>query len=216
MIAPAPLLMLTLPNSGSTWFAELIAQHTRYDRYRMEFFNPIRSPQHYMMLRRQFGCELADCYSNIAEPGDELIDEEIRSAWGAENLNFTKEVFSPYKLASFTRHFRCFVLLREAADTFPPKRVRVWSFYEHAWFALCRAGLAKEGNAMHFEERARQAHRIMSEAIRADAATLAVPIVEYRDLFEDKGLPARLQERRRCLADRRLEAISQQRRLPER
>lgn len=165
------LLMMTLPNSGSTWLAEVIAKHSSWNRYCMEFFNPIRSPKHFLTLSRNFGCELLQCYRNIAEPGDEMIDHDIRESWGIEDFNFTKEVFSPFKLEAFMRHFRCFVLLRDLGDTFPPKRARIWSFYEHAWFALREQGMV-DGRATHFEERAMQAHGVMYQAIAVDAARL--------------------------------------------
>lgn len=211
------LLMLSLPNSGSTWLADLIAKHSRWDRYCMEFFNPIRSPKHYNTLARNFGCELHACYKNIADPGDEMIDRDIRESWGTEEFNFTKEVFSPFKLEAFARHFRCFVLLRDLGDTFPPKRARIWSFYEHAWFALKEAGLL--GNAYpawHFEDRAMQAHAIMQAAIVVDAERLGVPVIRYRDLFEDEGLKPRLEAAIGECDDRLVSALQETRRLVER
>lgn len=209
------LLMMTLPNSGSTWLAEVIAKHSSWSRYCMEFFNPIRSPKHYSVLSRQFGCELMACYRAIAEAGDEMIDHDIRESWGMEEFNFTKEVFSPFKLEAFTRHFRCFVLLRDLGDTFPPKRARVWSFYEHAWFALLEHGLV-DGRLTHFEERAWQAHTVMSQAIAGEAMRLGVPIIRYRELFDDEGLAARLEAAIGECDGRLLSAIQESRRLVER
>lgn len=209
------LLMQTLPNSGSTWLADVIAKHTRWNRYCMEFFNPIRTPKHYATLSRNFGCELHACYRNVADPGDELIDHDIRTSWGVEDFNFTKEVFSPFKLEAFARHFRCFVLVRDAGDTFPPKRLRIWSFYEHAWFALREQGLV-DGRATHFEERALQAHGVMQSAIVLDAQRLGVPIIRYRELFNDEGLAARLEEAIGECDGSLLTAIQESRRLVER
>lgn len=210
------LLMLTLPNSGSTWLADLIAQHSSWNRYSMEFFNPLRSPKHYRTLARNFGCELQGCYRNIASAGDEWIDDDIRKSWGLEQFNFTKEVFSPLKLEAFTRHFRCFVLLRDAADTFPPKRARVWSFYEHAWFALVEAGLLDSAGETHFEGRAQAAHYAMQTMIELDARRLGVPVIRYRELFEDDGLQAKVEAAIGECDDRLLAALQETRRLFER
>lgn len=184
-----PLLMLTLPNSGSTWLAEMIAAELGLN-YAMEFFNPVRNTKHQAVLSRQFGCERISCYRNIAIAGDEdgLIDDDIIATWGAEHYNFTKEVFSPFKLAAFVRHFRCFVLLRSAALTFPPTRLRIWVFYECAWHALKERGhpgVSKQLQAM--ESRAIEAHAIMTARLRADAAWLDVPIIEYEALFADES-----------------------------
>lgn len=56
-----PLLMLSLPNSGSSWLAELIAANTSWNRYFMEYFNPLRNIVWYHELSKGFGCELIDC-----------------------------------------------------------------------------------------------------------------------------------------------------------
>jgi hypothetical protein len=176
------LMCLTLPNSGSTWFGELIAMHSSWSRYCPEFFNPLRNPRHYARLSQRFGCELVSCYKNIAL-GDhtELLDADIAATWDREEFNFTKEVFSPFKLPAFARRFKCFVLLRSEADTFPPHRLRVWSFYEHAWWALRQAGAPVYG--LTVEERARCASRLMQERIEVDAQRLGVPVIHYRELF---------------------------------
>ena len=185
------LLMLTLPNSGSTWFAALIAQHTRYNRYAAEYFNPIRNAEHYEALSQEFGCEFVSCYKNIASAGSHRTDALIRRTWGTDDYNFTKEIFSPFKLRMFATHFRVFVLIRDAADSFPPRRLRVWSFYEHAWQAIKDSGIPIEGS--HFETKALAAHRVMTQALVSDANDYGVPVLNYRELFTDQGLQEKLQ-----------------------
>jgi len=184
------LALLSLPNSGSTWLAEQIAAHTRFNRYRMEFFNPLRTPKHYRRLAQHFGCELVSCYNNIAAGDCHGIDADITATWGEENFNFTKEVFSPFKLPVFARHFRCIVMLRSEEDSFPPDRARVWSFYEHAWYALNEAGIKLRGDTV--EERALAASACMARRLEADARALKVPVIHYRDLFNDAMLEAAL------------------------
>ena len=179
-----PLLMLTLPNSGSTWFASLLAEHIPdCSYYSKEFFNPVCNLKHELVLRRNFGCELVECYRNIATPGDEHIDDDIRLTWGAEPYTFTKECNSAFKLPVFDRHFNCFVFLRKAENTFPPGRVRVWSFYEHAWFALREAGYGLHG--VTTKDRAVEAHAILTEVILRDAARLKVPVINYEEVMSD-------------------------------
>ena len=180
-----PLLMLTLPNSGSTWFASLLAEHIPdCSYYSKEFFNPVCNLKHEMVLRRNFGCELVECYRNIAKRGDKHIDDDIRATWGAEQYTFTKECNSAFKLPVFDRHFNCFVFLRSAANTFPPGRVRVWSFYEHAWFALKEAGLYGL-HGVTTMDRAVEAHAILTDVILRDAARLKVPVINYEEVFSD-------------------------------
>jgi len=209
-------LMLSLPNSGSTWFADVISKHIPGCRYYdMEFFNPLRNERHEHTLTRQFGCELANCFRNIAEPGDEWIDGDIDRTWGTEDYNFTKEVFSPFKLPVFARHFRCFVLLRSPQDSFPPTRLRIWSFYEHAWIAMKESGhkLVSKGA----RERALEAHCVMSRAIEDDARNHGVPVIYYNQLFgNEDALRNNLERVFGFELDGMIDAISQTRKFKPR
>ena len=186
-----PLLMQSLPNSGSTWLAQVIADQLDL-RYAMEFFNPARNQRYEELLATQFGTELISCYRNIATAGDSNIDNVIAETWGKSEFNFTKEVFSPFKTAVFAKHFKVFVLLRSAAETFPPYRPRIWAFYEHGWFALRAKGVPVYSTNMR--DRAYEAHAIMAKQIRMDAALLDLPVIEYEELFQsDETMRLRLQ-----------------------
>jgi hypothetical protein len=179
-----PLLMLTMPNSGSTWFAKLVAERLPGCRYYdKEFFNPVCNLKHELVLRRNFGSELVGCYRNIASAGDESIDDDIRATWGTETYNFTKECQSAFKLEAFMRHFRVFAFLRPEAESFPPNRARAWSFYEHAWYSLLHHG--HRLTAETTPDRALEAHRVIYSHIVADATARGVPILYYSDLFDE-------------------------------
>lgn len=177
--------MMSVPNSGSTWLAGVIARHLPGCRYAFEFFNPLRNEKHESILRRRFGCELVGCFENIVTPGDDDIDHDIAETWGSESYTFTKEVWSPCKLEAFVRHFRCFVLLRSEGESFPPSRLRVWSWYEHAWHALKAQGVLLRGVTVR--ERAREAHAYLTRRIRDDAEWLGVPVLMYEQLFAEKN-----------------------------
>ena len=216
-IPDKPLCMLSLPNSGSTWLAETIAAHSRWSRYAGEYFNPVRNELWYPQLSKQFGCELISCYRNIARAGDRWIVDDIREVWKNSGYTFTKEVFSPYKLPAFSQVFRCFVLLRDAADTFPPGRARVWSFYEHAWHALREQGLVGAGWGDRVSQLALAAHAAMTRALTVDAIAQGVPIVQYRDLFrEPHEVRATLRYALGECSDELLAAVVGSRRLPVR
>jgi sugar phosphate isomerase/epimerase len=176
-----------LPNSGSTWLGDIIGGNLYRGEYRPEYFNPLRNERHHARLSRAFGCELVSCYHGIAGGDDQELDDDIRATWFAElgDQGFTKEVFSPFKLEAFTRHFDCFVLLRSEQDSLPPTRLRIWSFYEHAWFALAGAGY-HVGETNTFE-RAREAHRVMAQALRESARDLGVPVLEHGAMFGQPG-----------------------------
>jgi hypothetical protein len=182
-----PLLMLTMPNSGSTWFAKLLAERLPGCRYYdKEFFNPVCNLKHELILRRNFGSELIDCYRNIASPGDLSIDDDIAATWGTETYNFTKECQSGFKLEAFLRHFRVFAFLRSEAESFPPNRARVWSFYEHAWHSLQYHGFSLRAETTI--SRSLEAYRIIYAHIASDAERHFVPIIHYNDLFDEREI----------------------------
>lgn len=183
MTANKPLLMLTMPNSGSTWLARVIAENLPGCRYYdKEFFNPVCNMKHEVLLRQSFGSELASCYLNIATDGGPGIHDIIKATWGAEDYNFTKECQSVFKMRAFMEHFRVFVFVRSEAESFPPRRARAWSFYEHAWFALQAQGY--ELSAFTTEDRAREAHRVLYTKLLSDAHLHGVPIIRYSDLLK--------------------------------
>jgi hypothetical protein len=180
-----PLLMLTMPNSGSTWFAKTVGAHLPGCRYyEKEFFNPVCNLKHETVLRRNFGCELVSCYRNIASAGDDHIDDDIAATWGAEDYTFTKECQSAFKLGAFLRHFRVFAFLRPEAESFPPNRARVWSFYEHAWHSLAYHGYPLRAETT--PERALEAYRLIYDHIVEDTQRRGVPVLYYADLFAER------------------------------
>lgn len=178
------LLMLSLPNSGSMWLCDVLA-HTMPLRHcpDYEFFHPLRNEKHELELVKHFGCELASCYGKIVDPGGHDV---IRSTWAQEDYNFTKEIFSPFKLQTFVEvGFRCFVFLRWEADSFPPSRLRVWSFYEHAWAALANRGWTLSAETAR--TRALEAHTVLRHQMLVDAKRLRVPVLWYHELMGERG-----------------------------
>lgn len=178
------LLIMSLPNSGTTWVCRCIAKHHDGDYYD-EYFNPVLNDRHEVVLREAFGSELACCYRNIALEREPETRTAIQTTWMKDDYTFTKENYSPFKLHLFAEHFRVVVLLRHTAGVFPPSRVRVWSFYEHCWQALKDAGAA-ELREVGVRSRAMEAHAFMVRHMRKEAIRLGLPIIYYEDLFNDR------------------------------
>lgn len=177
-------IMFTLPNTGSTWFAGLLGRHIPGCKYYdKEFFNPVCNIKHSLTLINNFGSELACCYRNIATSGDENITDDIAATWGVEPYTFTKETYSAYKVASFANLFRCFVFLRREENSFPPRRARVWSFYEHAWQALKDAG--HDLHEVSLYDKMIAAHRILESQLLRSAKAHNLPVIWWEELFAD-------------------------------
>lgn len=173
-------IIVSLPNSGTTWFCSLLAKHTGA-KYADEFFNPALNHEHEVVLRERFGTEFAGCYRNIALPADARCDEIIETTWGKSQFTLTKENYSPLKLELFVRHFdHVVVLLRHTAGVFPPSRSRVWSFYEHAWQAYSDAGYTMR--EVTLRARCMEVHARMARQLKADAERQTVPVLFYEDM----------------------------------
>jgi len=178
-------IVLSLPNSGTTWFCNCINKHTEGEYYD-EYFNPILNSEHEVALRRTFGSELACCYKNIATDNEDTFDDTLNETWFSQTrYTLTKENYSPFKLHLFKRAFtKVVVLLRHTAGVFPPSRARVWSFYEHAWQALADAGHPLK--EIGLRSRAMEAHTLMARHMRQHAKELDIPIVYNEDLHTDR------------------------------
>lgn len=182
------IAVLSLPSSGSTWFAKQLIESTGLiappdDNY--EFFQPMRNLCHYSQLSRCFGLETPSLYRNIARRDNHQFDEVYRYTWANMDYTFCKEVWSFAKLADFEKHFRCVVLTRSAEETFPPNRLRVFGWYDAIWRSYIEVR-GFEPTAMHGQpsplDIAREAHRWATGDMLESAAAFQVPIIKYHTL----------------------------------
>jgi hypothetical protein len=179
-----PTILLTMSSSGGKWLASTVARHTPGCRYYdKEYFNPWCNPAREVALRRYFGCEQAACYRNIATHGDGEIDATIAETWGVDGFNFTKEVFSAFKVGAFIRNgFNIVGLVRRTDDCLPPKRSNVWNCYEHTWQALEDAGVQMPGHTGR--ERAYEAHAYIRKTIIDSGDIFGFPVIHFDFLQE--------------------------------
>lgn len=174
-----PLLLLTMSGSGGKWLASTIAGTVYGCRYYdKEYFNPWCNERRELALVRNFGCEMASCYRNIALPGDANISQDIEDTWGEDGYTFTKEVYSAFKAQVFIdKGFHLFGLVRKTDDVLPPLRSQVWNFYEHTWCALRDAG--HRVTAVRARDRAREAHSMIRRKIIEDGERLGFKVLEF-------------------------------------
>ncbi len=180
-------LCLSLPNSGSDWFADLVAQCTRGAKYfRKEYFNPITNWPHLDTLAIAFGCELPSTARHLHKQIHGILDDDdeaemlsiIDDTWGKqEQWNCNKEVWSFGNARVFQKRFQLWGLTRSASTLFPPSRARVWAWYDAI---ACAAGLQHTGGRL--EQRCRAAHKIGVECIHNSATELDFPVLDYDKL----------------------------------
>jgi hypothetical protein len=126
------LLIAAMPSSGSDWFASCILKSTDQlisHPTAKEPLNPICNLEHFDTLAKVFGCEAEPAIEPIAAcPTQEQVEEAISIALPPE-VNFIKEVWVGYQLPQLAEHFQIITLTRSSINTFPPSRVRVYSWY---------------------------------------------------------------------------------------
>jgi hypothetical protein len=177
-----PVCCLTLPNSGSDWICRILAKHSDEDYYDKEFFNPITNLKHARSLELKFGCELVTCHRNIARECLDVHLDAIKSlTWDANGYTFTKEVYGTFKAEWFARRFNCFVLLRDERSVFPPRRLRVYGWYDAIWNSLV-ANSRANGLALDIEERCRRSFRVCRQQLIRIHTSRGLPRLDYRDL----------------------------------
>jgi len=188
-----PIALLSLPNTGTDWFAGLLLRQNPALRYYREFFNPICNPKYENELNKAFGCEMVENYRILARPYCPCEDVYWRT-WAREKYNFTKENYSGFKLDWFSLRFDVFVLYRAAELTFPGERLQVKTWYDAMYGSLLKNkwGLERDVRALvdfaclHADtvnKRQVAAFVIYYFKLLKDAHRYGVPVLDYDQLM---------------------------------
>jgi hypothetical protein len=127
-------MLVAMPSSGSDWLSGCMLRAKPELRHPpvKEFWNPICNLAKYCELAQVFGCETIDTYRNIARIDSyEDIDNFLTlfdSIWH-HDWQFTKEVWHGFHIFILSMRFNCVGLVRDAENTFPPQRLRVYQWY---------------------------------------------------------------------------------------
>jgi hypothetical protein len=155
-----PMMLLSLPNSGSDWFAKCFLSDEKIKYFR-EFFNPIVNPNFENQLIECFGCELPGTIEMIAAPhSKENLMRLVQQTWKTTNYNFTKENYSTFKIDFFHQIFQCFILRRKLELCLPGfKREQVMTWY-------CSLFQSLKHNLHHLESLDKNLYNISKTAIQ--------------------------------------------------
>ena len=177
-------MVLTLPNSGSDWFAPLLAEAAGLS-YVKEFFNPICNTKYREQLARHFGCELVSCYRNIGReyrPGTlraEALDELYEATWCKEQYHCSKDIYGFLSAEFFDTHFTCVTLHKDRNHAFPPSRRRVQVYYDAIYEALRdRGDIGYPGRPLTLRERCEFAYDVAWDVLESESHRLGSPIVD--------------------------------------
>lgn len=176
-----PLMMMTLPSSGSTWLADVIVRELGLVAHQKsaEFFQPLTNLGLYEPLSRCFGSENPSCMSNITTMPKKDEFEYAVAQFHKHGYTFCKEVFQFYHTPMFVNHFRVFFLYRSAEDTFPPRRLRVLSWYD-AIATSIESNIGNRFSKTNLLARSIEAHEwCWGYLIKGYAEAYGLPILDY-------------------------------------
>ena len=196
--APRPIVLLSLPNTGTDWLVNLLLRQNPQLKYYREFFNPICNPVYENVLNRVFGCEMVDNFALIAK-AQCRYEAVYRQTWSKENYNFTKENYSAFKLNWFVQHFDCVVLYRRAELSLPGSRLPVKTWYDAMYCSVLRNRWTLEPDVRVLVDFAvAEADTIAKRLVAAfviyyykllkDAHRHNVPILDYDRLMDLSGV----------------------------
>lgn len=189
-----PIALLSLPNTGTDWFVDLLLRQNPRLKYYREFFNPICNPVYENVLNRAFGCEMVDNFAVIAKSHCQH-EAVFQQTWANENYNFTKENYSAFKLKWYITHFDCLVLYRRAELSLPGSRLPVKAWYDAMYCSLVRNRWTLEPDvcalvdfavayADTIAKRLVAAFAIYYYKLLKDARRYKVPVLDYDRLME--------------------------------
>jgi hypothetical protein len=181
-----PLLMMTLPSSGSTWLADVIVKELGLLAHQKsaEFFQPLTNLPMYEMLARCFGSENPSCMDNIMTMPRVGDFEQAVQKFHEHGYTFCKEVFQFFHTPLFVKHFRVFFLYRSAANTFPPKRLRVLAWYDAIATAI-ESNIGNRFSKTNLLARSIEAHEWCWEyLIKGYAESYKLPILRYEQITD--------------------------------
>jgi hypothetical protein len=168
-----------------------------------EFFNPICN-QVAPPVAKYFGCELASTVGNLTRRLSWDERDELMGFW-PQDATFTKETFVVYQVPALYDRFDVVKLIRSAEHTFPPKRLRVW-----AWYQMIGQGLGmKSFDPWLWKAEAYAAHAVYSAmlddfgprpSLRWEKLVTASP-ASLLAMLRD-ALPDWMQDRALSIADR--------------
>jgi hypothetical protein len=179
-----PLMMMTLPSSGSTWLADVIVRELGLLAHQKsaEFFQPLTNLPLYAPLSRCFGSENPSCMSNIMTMPHRDDFEFAVAQFHKHGYTFCKEVYQFFHTPMFAQHFNVFFLYRSAEHTFPPKRLRVLAWYDAIATAI-ETQIGNQFTKTNLLARSIEAHRWCWEyLIQGYADSYGLPILNYETI----------------------------------
>lgn len=189
-----PVLLATIPSSGSSWIADCYEQAYPDRRCTREFFSATYNWKLAERLEQDVGDMM---YATIplltAGLSVERVWKLLDDTWDQFGFEFTKECHLAWSLESFSVFFDCIVLVRPFEATFPPNRARVIRWYEHLYWSLF---MNKRLDAFSIEQgktpttRAAIAHYFATRRLCQAAKNIGTKVV----ISEELEFPSQYQE----------------------
>jgi hypothetical protein len=194
-----PIILISAPNNGTDWICRTITDSERKLKYFREFFNPITNKKYTNELSCAFGCEYVSCYEKIAQYNKEECKSAYQKTWLKEQYDFTKENYSVFKIPFFAEQFRCFAMIRQIKNSFPPNRENeVLCWYDAIFNSMVlnvdnlpiktsnKIRIAKK--SISIKEKVIMSYIIYQEAMIDYCKEYEIPIIEWENLMGDESV----------------------------
>lgn len=187
------VMLVSMPKSGSNFFANTLVSINPAISYLHEYFNKIQTEQMANFLNVPFTRKYEEFFFALEITPDQF-EHMYNVTWKHEAANFTKEVFSAFRIPLFQEKFTMFALYRHRKYTFPTNSnhlyLPLYKSFEQVIFKNPELAAIKEfvtSIAKTDEEKECAIHTISNYIILRDCAQYNLPVMDYTELLTLSG-----------------------------
>jgi hypothetical protein len=198
------VMLVSMPKSGSNFFANTLVESNPDVCYKHEYFNKIQTVQMADFLNIELKRRYEE-YFFALEFSDEQFETIYKVTWGREpEANFTKEVFSALRIPLFQRKFTIFALYRHRKYTFPTNSshlyLPLYKSFERVHFKdpdIANIKTFIEMTTQTDQQKECAIHTVANYIILRDCARYNLPVLDYEQLLtlSDRTLHSYIKER---------------------
>lgn len=186
-------LLLSMPKSGSNFFANTLVKANPNVNYLHEYFNKL----HTVQMAEYLGFPIKRLYTEyffaLEIPKDKFkVMYEV--TWQKEDANFTKEVFSNFRVPLLQDYFTLFALYRHRKHTFPTGSshlfLPLYQSFASVHFqdpTLKKIQTFVKKHTFTDEQKDYAIHTVANYIMLRDCARYNIPVIDYKKLLTLTG-----------------------------
>lgn len=188
------VLLVSMPKSGSNFFADTLIKSNPNICYKHEYFNRIQTTQMADFLNITLKKLYAE-YFFALELTEEQFSTIYKKTWQREpKANFTKEVFSGFRVHLMQNYFTTFALYRHRKYTFPTFSshlfLPLYKSFESIKFKNPELAAIKEfvvNTTITDQEKECAIHTVTNFLMLRECGRYNLPVIDYDKIMELSG-----------------------------